>query len=360
MIKKIYDLFKNNLKLESLAKIIGILIIIYLFSLTNSTFRSIFDVVIKILKPFILGFVIAYICEPLIEFFEAKKVKRSFVVLMIWIILIVILIAFFLVLIPMLYDKVSQLINSLIFSVEYISSQIIKIADYDDFSLVHTITNTITNFLQTYESWLPKVVGNIPTWMSVMLSFITDSIFTVIIAIYFQLDFKRIKTLIKKIAIQMYADSEDYLREIDIDLQVYIKSVVIMVVIRFAIYSLFYFALGHSDWLIIGFITSIACIIPYIGGTLANILGIITALTLSPFKIMMLVIGLIILSNVDGYIISPIVHQKRSALGPLMSLLVIFAGGILFHMIGIMVALPCVIAIRSCFEVYERKYGKLF
>lgn len=359
MIQKIYYYFKNKLKLDLLAKIIAILIIIYLFSLNGNTFNSFKDVLYQILKPFIFGFVIAYVFEPLVLWFEQKHIKRGVSVPLLWVVLLISIFLFFLVLIPMLYSKLNGFVESMIRSIEWISNQIILIADYEDFSLINTLTTTTIDFLSKYDSWLPQIVTNIPTFMSVISDFIADSIFTIIIAIYIQFDFKRIRMIIKKVAKILYKDSEDYLKEIDVDLQVYLKSMLIMLVIRLVEYSLFYAVLGHSDWFIIGVITSVACIIPYIGGTIANVLGILTALTLPQYKIIIMVVGLVLLSNLDGYVISPIVHQKRSAVGPLLSLLVIFAGGTLLGILGVMISLPLVIAIRSCFEVYERKYGKL-
>ena len=59
MIQKLYYFFKDRLKLDILAKIIAILIIIYLFSLNGGIFASLKDITYQILKPFIFGFVIA-------------------------------------------------------------------------------------------------------------------------------------------------------------------------------------------------------------------------------------------------------------------------------------------------------------
>ena len=359
MIQKLYYFFKDRLKLDILAKIIAILIIIYLFSLNGGIFASLKDITYQILKPFIFGFVIAYVFEPLVLWFEQRNIKRGVVIPILWIVLLISIFIFFLILIPMLYSKLNGFVESMIKSVEWISNQIILFVDYEDFSLINTITSTTTSFLSKYDSWLPQIVTNIPTLMSVISSFIADSIFTIIISIYIQFDFKRIRMIIKKVAEILYKDSGDYLKEIDVDLQVYLKSMLIMLVIRLVEYCLFYAVLGHSDWFIIGVITSVACIIPYIGGTIANVLGILTALTLPQYKIIIMIAGLVLLSNLDGYVISPIVHKKRSAVGPLLSLLVIFAGGTLLGILGVMISLPLVIAIRSCFEVYERKHGKL-
>lgn len=70
---------------------------------------------------------------------------------------------------------------------------------------------------------------------------------------------------------------------------------------------------------------------------------------------MALIIGIMILSNVDAYVISPLVHEKRSAMGPLITLFAVFAGGVIMGAVGIMVSVPAAIAIKTAIEVYEQK-----
>ena len=69
-----------------------------------------------------------------------------------------------------------------------------------------------------------------------------------------------------------------------------------------------------------------------------------------------LIIGILVLSNVDNYVISPIVHEKRSSLGPLLTIFVIFAGGVIYGPIGIMISVPVTIIVKTGLEVYKSKH----
>lgn len=81
-----------------------------------------------------------------------------------------------------------------------------------------------------------------------------------------------------------------------------------------------------------------------------------TGLTLPSSNLAALIIGIIVLSNVDNYVISPIVHEKRSALGPLITLFAVFAGGVIGNVVGIMVSVPLVIAIKTTSELYQQRH----
>ncbi|MCI9292445.1 MAG: AI-2E family transporter [Erysipelotrichaceae bacterium] len=354
MLKRFVKHIDQKIDLRLLAKVTLILLILYLLKLTSSVWGNWISVLKSILTPFVIGFAVAYVMDPLIKLLDRKGIRKNYAILLIFISLVMLCVLFGLVLIPMLYDKISGFIANLIDGVQWISSFIIEYGEFENFDLVETITSNITEFLASYDKWLPNIMNSLPGFMNSFLNVITNTLFTIIIAIYMLIDFDQIKFGIRKFFYMIYPKSGAYLHQIDDDVSVYLKSLLILMLIKFVEYSLFYFLIGHEDWVIIAALTSIGLLIPYLGGTLANTIGILTALSLSPIRIFFLIAGICVLSNVDAYLISPLVHEKRSALGPLTTLLAIFAGGVLYGAVGIMVSVPVAIAIKSICEVYAK------
>ena len=60
-----------------------------------------------------------------------------------------------------------------------------------------------------------------------------------------------------------------------------------------------------------------------------------------------------ILSGVDGYVINPYVYGKTNKVHPLVVILSVFAGGILFGTLGILLALPLAIIIIASIKYFE-------
>jgi predicted PurR-regulated permease PerM len=54
-----------------------------------------------------------------------------------------------------------------------------------------------------------------------------------------------------------------------------------------------------------------------------------------------------VLSQVDAYVIEPLIHSRNVRITPLWALFSIYAGGILGGGIGVMVAIPVYLAIRA-------------
>ena len=353
MLKRFLKKIDQRFSIYTLCKMICVLLILFLLIKTQVVWGSWYRMLRSILQPFIIGFVLAYVMHPLVEFLEKKGIPKNFSIIAIWVCVLVFLIVMLVMLMPVLYDKINEFMTSMIDGVVWISNKIKTLGNMKDFSLVNSITNNIVNILQSYDDWVPQLVSSLPGLMNTVLNVVTNVLFSIIIAIYMLFDFERIKRGLRKFVHLFFKNSDIYLHEIDQNVTVYLKSLIILMLIKFIEYSAFYFMIGHQDWLIIGLLTSFGVIIPYLGGTIANSIGIITALTLPPSNIVALIIGIMILSNVDAYVISPLVHEKRSAMGPLITLFAVFAGGVIMGAVGIMVSVPAAIAIKTAIELYE-------
>ena len=66
--------FKEQLSLKNLLKVLLILLILYFLSLTSNVWMSWLTTLRLILTPFLVGFVIAYVVHPFIEFLQKKGV----------------------------------------------------------------------------------------------------------------------------------------------------------------------------------------------------------------------------------------------------------------------------------------------
>lgn len=352
MLRRFLIYMDQQFSLQTFGKIIAVLLILYLLNATSSVWEEWFTLLKNILKPFAYGFLLAFIIHPLIVWLENKGISKNISIVFFWIFVIVLFVLLSIVVLPILYDKIAGFVGNLIGGVEWISAKIVTIGEIENFDIVDSVTKTITTYLSQYERWIPKIIQSIPSFMNSFLNVLTSTLFTIIITIYMLFDFQRIKNQIRKFCTMFYSKADQYLYRIDEDVSVYVRSLLILMMIKFCEYSIFYYLIGHEDWLIIGGLTSIGLLVPYLGGTIANIIGIITAFTLSPFRMFLLIIGIMVLSNFDAYVISPMIHEKRSSLGPLITLFAVFSGGVLYGAIGVMFSVPVAIAIKAVCEVY--------
>lgn len=352
MFKKFLIHLDNIFSPKALLKIIAMLTILFLLIKTDSVWGNWISLLKSIVQPFLIGFILAYVMYPVIQRMMKSGVPKNLAIIILWVILILAFVLLAVQLMPILYDKINAFISSVIAGITWVGDKVSGYEEVNGVFSIKDITDSIVKMLQPYDQWLPDIVSGLPGFMNSFLNFITNALFSIIIAVYMLFDFPKIKRSITKFLSIFYKDSSKYLRQIDEDVSVYLRSLLILMVIMFVEYSTFYFIIGHQDWMIIGLLASIGLLIPYLGGAIANVIGILTALSLPPTRIFILIIGICILTNVDAYVTSPLVHGKRSDLGPLATLLAVFAGGVLYGGIGIMISVPIAIMIKSIHQVY--------
>lgn len=354
MLKYVLKKLDNKINIQLLLKIMVVLIILFLIQETDQVWGSWIIALEKIFQPFLIGFVIAYILNPMIEYLQRYHISKKVATIVVLLASLSFFVILIMVLFPMLYDKILEFFNSLVYAIQWITDMITSYSELENIEIVNEVANTATQFIREYQSWLPELTNAIPSLFSSILSMVTTILFSIIIGVYMLIDFNNIKVHIKKEIHYIIKGADPYINEIDENVSVYIRSLFLLMVIKFFEYSLLYFLVGHNDWVIIGLLTAVGLIIPYFGATIANCIGILTALTLSPMRFIALIIGIVLLANIDSYVIGPLIHKKRSALGPLISIFAIFAGGIIANVVGITLAIPVVLALRSVIDVYNR------
>ena len=133
----------------------------------------------------------------------------------------------------------------------------------------------------------------------------------------------------------------------------YLSGFVKLMIISLFEYAIIYAIIGHPNALLLGFLAMISQLIPYFGGIITNIIAAITALVVSPMLLIKTVITFAILSIVDGNIISPLVYGKTNNVKPVVVILSISAGGILFGITGIIASFPIAIILIATYKFYK-------
>lgn len=353
-LKRVKQVFEQDLSLMKLIKIALILLIIFLIILTSSFWGKILSIMKVVLLPFLIGFIIAYIIHPLVSLLERKRISRKLSVPIIIILVVALFLWLIITLFPLIYQDSINFINA-------IGDAINKIYIwYSEFSenpseMLQLFSSQVVALINDYKSWFPNLTTMLPQLITNLFSFLTNAALAVIVAIYVLFDYERIRDSILKIAKGVHPDLPEYILGVDGKVSVYIRAIVILMVIKFFEYGLLYYLVGHRYWIIMAFLTSIGLLVPYFGAMLANIIGVLTALSLRPANIIILIAAMCILSTIDAYVISPIVHSRKSEVKPLWTLFSVFFGGIVFGPFGIMIAVPGYMSIREVIRIYRQK-----
>ena len=331
-----------NYKLLNVLLILGIC---FLFYNTLGLWQFVVDKTIAIISPFVLSFAIAYALYPFLVKLQGKGVRKSLALTLIFTCIIGFLIILIKLLIPIISEQIAALSGM-------ISSFI------QDFSYKHNIDlrfiqDNITDVNGFVGSYGKSISDFSFSFISKSISLLSNFIICFITTIYFLVDMDKIRLKLKKMLKRRHKKFFNYLKRIDFELSQYFVGLEKYIIIQFVEYTVIFFIIGHPYYLILGILCSITTIIPYFGGIFANIIACITAFFISKWLFILTLIVALICPNIDGYVISPKVYGKTNNIPTLLTIFAVFAGGILYGVVGIISALPLAIILLATYRFYE-------
>jgi len=343
-------MFSNKLNYK-IINITAFLILLYLFVTNVGVWWGILVKIVSVLAPFIIGFVVAYALSPVVKWLQKKGLKKWLAVSIVVFVLIFIIGGLLALALPMIYDQLSLFVKFIIKVIDNVGTKFnvnlgtfeIKVTDY----LNEAVKNIGTIASSTTIDVITKSINFFSKFVVGFVGFV-----------YFLADMNKIRSWCKELFLSISHRCYKYFECLDFEISNYLKGLGIFMIIQLVEYSFLFFIIGHPNWLILGLLACVATVIPYFGGLITNLIAIITASVVSlPLTIATIVICLIF-PQIDGYITSPKVYGKTNNVNPLITIMVVSVGGTMAGIIGIIIALPCYLLIRTTYLFFKKDLKK--
>ncbi len=314
------------------------------------------DLIYAVLSPFLAAFIIAYILNPVVNFFTQRKIPRSIAVLIIFIVFFGSMALLIINIIPSIADELENLVEVLPNYTTRIQDFIQQLqTDYRRFNLPEGVRSIIDDSISDVEVRLIAFFDNIT---EKALGFFQGIIYIFIIPLlvyYFLRDFNVIKKYIKSIIPKKYQHQASLLiKEMDITLGAYFRGILM---ISFLVGTMTYLGLLFlrvEFALVLGIISGLTNVIPYFGPIIGSIPAITIALLESPALAVKVLILIFVIQQVESQFISPPILGRTLGIHPLVILFVIFLGGRLFGLVGLLIAVPFTAMLRILYNHLRR------
>lgn len=336
-------MFKDKLNYK-IVNVLLLVIIIYLLYQMGYLWMGLTDKAIAIIGPFFIAFAIAYALSPAVNYLTRKKIPKAVAILSIVGLFVGILTLLVILIAPMLVSQSISLLTGIV--------KFLKEAGTEYNINFDALMSTINSSLDKIGMY---TTNSILSLLSTSLGLISTFFIIFSAAIYFLIDFDKIRESIKEFLYAKNKKIYNYVRELDIEMKKYLVGFFKIAVISFFEYSICFLVIGHPNAILLGMLASIAGLIPYFGGIITNIIAMITAFVVSPALFFKTVVVFIILSQVDGYVINPLVYGKTNELHPLIVIFAVFACGALMGVLGVMMSLPIAIILITTYTFFKEE-----
>lgn len=318
-----------------------------------------------ILMPFILGFALAYLLNPLAQKLECKHLSRNFATTIVISGLILVLLLCLLVLVPVLEAqivsfvmKIPTLANALWQRLQPLF-ELIK--DHVSSTQIETIKQTIS--AQTFSfvnDMADRMLALFSGW-SALFNIVSFVIITPVVAFYLLADWQKMTSQIKSLFPRKYAAFINLkLGQIDEILSAFVRGQAIVCLFLGLFYGLGLSVIGLDFGFSIGLIAGIFSFIPYVGTLTGFVLSLLLAYTQSAdwglYAGILLVFG--VGQFLEGYVLTPKLVGDKIQLHPVWVIFALMAGGSLFGFVGVLVAVPVAavlgVVVRTLVEYYKK------
>lgn len=161
-----------------------------------------------------------------------------------------------------------------------------------------------------------------------------------------------IKFLCKLFSEEHHVKLREVMGQIKISVQSYILGLLIEMVVVSVLTSVGFMIIGLKYWILLGVITGVLNLIPYIGITIAGVLSIIASLTGSAD--LSIVIGIIVVNIIvqliDNNLLVPMIVSSKVQINALVSIVGIIIGGAIGGFSGMFLAIPIIAILKVIFD----------
>lgn len=333
---------------------IGLLILVALF------FYIIYLIKIAII-PLIIAVGIAYLLTPIVVLLQ-KKMKKVFAVAITYVIFTGIIFTIFFFMVPVVAEQFRIFIGKLPIYISNLTNIIndflkksIIVSNIENMigkEIIPKDTNAITlyivnnlkniNFFQSATSFIGSIVN-------IVITFIIGPL----LGIYVLKDTHKLREIfIKVMPVRFKSQASTIIDKVNGVGGRYIRGQVLVSIIVGTLCTVVLLILKVDFPVLLGFMAGVFNLIPFLGPVIGAIPAALTALFISPLKAVIVILLFIAVQQIDNYVISPNIMKYQVGIHPGILIFSLIAGGALFGVIGLLLAVPTVAIFQEILKYY--------
>ncbi len=314
---------------------IGLMFFVFLFLIRS------------ILLPFVLGILTAYFLDPAIDKLEQKRLSRSLATFLVTAAFFLTVTFAIILITPLIADQLSGLLAVL---PEYVAAfnhtygeQFSRLLGGLPPEQVEGIRQAAANISSSMFKWLGDFVAGIFQSGLIVVNLLSLVLITPVVAFYLLRDWDGIVARIHNLLPRPHeAVIRQQLAIIDDTLAGFIRGQLNVCLLLGTYYAIGLSIVGLKFGIVIGLVTGLLVIVPYVGFLVGMVLGLCVAFfQFGDYNYIIATLCVFLGGQViEGYFLTPKLVGEKIGLHPVWIIFGMLAGGALFGFVGVLLAVP--------------------
>ncbi|RZA08346.1 MAG: AI-2E family transporter [Proteobacteria bacterium] len=311
--------------------------------------------------PIFIAYFLAFLLNPIVRWFERRGFGRVGPIFLLLILFFAVLASFALFMVPKILVQVRELFQRLPLLMDFLSDRIgphsLKYFGYDVFAQWKDVLPTLAPENTAYPAvgLLESVLAGTARALSAVLTVMMIPILTFyILKDYYVLNEK----LLLLVPRRFLADVKEVMRRLSIVLGGLIRGQFLVCAILAAFYSVALSAVGVDMALLLGILSGLMNLVPFVGPLASLALTLFLAvLNGAQITQSIAIVGVYLVANlVDNTLLTPKIVGRTMVISPLTIILAFLAGGELLGFLGILLALPIIAMVKVLAGFLAERY----
>ena len=318
-----------------------------------------------IMLPFVAGMAVAYFLDPVADKFEEWGASRTLATVVITVMFMLIAIGSFVLLLPLLYQQIVDFIARMPGYARAISDVVAPLSESLIARLepqdVERVREAFANLTSQLVKWALGLAREL--WRSglAIVNILSLLIITPIVAFYLLRDWDRIVDKIDALLPRDHADViRSQVKAIDETLAGFVRGQGLVCLALAVFYVVGLLITGLDFALVLGLLAGLISFIPYVGAIVGLVASVGMALLQfdEPLRIGAVAIVFVIGQVLEGNVLTPKLVGARVGLHPVWVIFGILAGGVLFGLVGILIAVPLTATVGVLVRFAVERYSE--
>lgn len=341
--------------------LIGTIVVVSLFLVKYLGILKFVVGILKVISPLFIGFVIAWLFNPLVTKLTEKKIPKILSAIIVYLLFLICLVLFIRVFIPVVYVQINDLVSAVpgIFSkVEIFVNDLVGQFNLESFNLASIKDNMLETFEVKFLDFMNELPNFVINLIVNLFSGLGVFLLGLVVGLYMLFDFESItKHLLKMVPKKNRYEVNTLITTIGTEVRKTVNGTLLVALMVFVTDSVGFSIVGLKAPVLFGLFCGITDLIPYIGPYIGGAAAVVVGFSQGGVVGISVLIICIIVQMVESYILQPVVMSKAMQLHPVTIIVGLLIFGYFFGIIGMIFATPCLALLKVVGRFIVGKYN---
>ena len=310
-----------------------------------------------VISPIFIGFVIAWLFDPVVDKLESKKIPRILSTIIVYLLFLGGLFLIIYAFVPTLINQIKDFIDtipSISTELKDLTNNLFSTLGGTGDSLKEQVYGTIESVGVSLTKNLPDTIFNIgKSLVSGGMTFILG----LMIGFYMLFDFNKIGNFIEDSLPKRWKPAyKDLSDRLNTSLRSYLQGLFLIMLLVFITQSIGLTLAGLEAPLIFALFCALTDVIPYFGPYIGAIPAIIVGFTISPITGIFCIVSILVVQVLENNFYQPLIMGHTMKLHPVTIMIGLLIFQHFFGIIGMIIATPVIACLKVIFKFIDEKF----